>query len=164
LRQHTCKRRFARMQESAFQRWSLTARRSVCFSGRASHAYNPPNPDEPSARPHTVSSDTHIEGRTERRLTAEYVAARALAESARREGVHAAFALPILAQRQVTGVMEFFSREIREPDKDLLRMLTQVGSHIGQFIERKRAEEELDRFFTLSLDLLCLAGFDGYFK
>src|SRR5262249_7848027 len=38
-----------------------------------------------------------------------------------------------------------FSPEIREPDQDILKMFDAVGGQVGQFIERKRAEAELER-------------------
>jgi PAS domain S-box-containing protein len=63
--------------------------------------------------------------------------------TAEREGLHTAFGFPILLGREALGVIEFFSREIRRPDQELLNMLATIGSQIGQFIERKRAEAEL---------------------
>ena len=59
------------------------------------------------------------------------------------EVLHAAFGVPILLGGEVLGVMEFFSHEIREPDRDLLNMMATLGSQIGQFIERKQAEDAL---------------------
>ncbi len=62
---------------------------------------------------------------------------------AEREGLRAAFGFPILLGGEVLGVIEFFSREIRQPDQELLNVLATIGSQIGQFIERKRGEEAL---------------------
>ena len=61
------------------------------------------------------------------------------------EGLHAAFAFPISFRKRFLGVMEFFSREIREPDEDLLKIFASIGSQIGQFIERKEAEAALQK-------------------
>jgi PAS domain S-box-containing protein len=62
---------------------------------------------------------------------------------AREEGVHGAFAFPILLGDQCLGVLEFFSREVREPDEELLWAMAATGSQIGQFIQRREAEAEL---------------------
>jgi PAS domain S-box-containing protein len=64
------------------------------------------------------------------------------AQVAAREGLYGACAFPIILGSEVLGVMEFFSQEIRQPDQLLLDMMTTIGSQIGLFIERQRAEEE----------------------
>ncbi len=56
------------------------------------------------------------------------------------EGLHAAFAFPIQLGSAVYGVMEFFNREIQEPDQALLHQMLSVGSQIGQFMQRKKSE------------------------
>jgi PAS domain S-box-containing protein len=62
---------------------------------------------------------------------------------AAKENLHGAFGFPICVRHEVSGVMEFFSHEIRQPDEALLKMVDAVGTEIGQFIERLRAEEAL---------------------
>ena len=59
-------------------------------------------------------------------------------------GLHGAFAFPITFNEKFLGVMEFFSPEIRQPDAPLLAMFAGIGSQIGQFIERKRAEAKVE--------------------
>jgi two-component system sensor histidine kinase/response regulator len=57
-------------------------------------------------------------------------------------------ALEALA-RQVTAQLE------------LRRRLMELAQAVS---DRTRAQEELDLMFTLSIDMLCIAGFDGYYK
>lgn len=70
------------------------------------------------------------------------------------ERVRSGVGVPILASQRVLGVMEFFSREKRELDKELLRMIANIGTQTGQLMERKLAEEAIreseDRFRTLA--------------
>jgi PAS domain S-box-containing protein len=67
------------------------------------------------------------------------------ASVARSEGLHAAFGFPIMLGGEVVGAMEFFVRERRQSEHELLSVMAILGSQIGQFIEGKRAEEKLRR-------------------
>ncbi|HEY3227443.1 MAG TPA: PAS domain-containing protein [Planctomycetota bacterium] len=77
-----------------------------------------------------------------------------------RSGLHSAFGAPILLGAEILGVLEFFSPEIRPPDVDLLQMIAGVGSQVGQFIERRRAEQEL-RFQKSVLESQSEASIDA---
>ena len=83
-------------------------------------------------------------------------------------GIGAAFALPVRTSGQIVGIIELLASEAREPDLDLLATAESIGSQVGQFIERKRAEgalrESEDRFRTMANSapvMLWVAGPDG---
>jgi PAS domain S-box-containing protein len=67
------------------------------------------------------------------------------AEAAAKVGFHGAFGFPIKVGTEVEGIIELYSREVEEPDEELLKMVTDIGLKIGQFGERARAEEALRR-------------------
>ena len=64
---------------------------------------------------------------------------------AQQDNLHTGFAFPIWMEGQIHGVMEFFSQEPQNPDSALLAVMETIGSHIGQFAERKEAEAEVTR-------------------
>jgi two-component system cell cycle sensor histidine kinase/response regulator CckA len=86
-----------------------------------------------------------------------------------REGLRAAFAVPITVRSEVLGVIEFFSASIAEPDVELLQVMGIIGGQIGQFFEREAAKVELvkaeARYRRLAEQLplvTYIAPLDGY--
>jgi PAS domain S-box-containing protein len=67
------------------------------------------------------------------------------AEAATKAGLNSVVAFPIETSGAFFGVLEFFSVRRQEHDPDLLNMMTAIGSEIGQFIQRRSAEEALRR-------------------
>ena len=85
-----------------------------------------------------------------------------------RHGLRSSFAFPIFDGHKVLGVMQFFCREPKEPDEALVERMSTVGMQIGQFINRKKTEEELQRTEALyrlvvehTQDLVNVVDADG---
>jgi len=92
------------------------------------------------------------------------------ASAASRAGLHGGVIFPVLLDTDALGVVEFFSRAARERDEAQLATLSAIGSQIGQFIKRRRAEvalraseERWRRLFETSAAGMALEGLDGVF-
>jgi two-component system sensor histidine kinase UhpB len=60
-------------------------------------------------------------------------------------GLRTAMAFPIQRAGDFIGVLEFFTAHRMEQEPNLLNMMTAIGSEIGQFFHRRRAEDDLRR-------------------
>jgi PAS domain S-box-containing protein len=84
------------------------------------------------------------------------------------EGLHAAFGFPVTLAGGILGVVEFFSRTIREPDQPLLHTMATIGAQLGQYVERQRTGSELvesearkTAMFESALEAIITMGEDG---
>ena len=58
-------------------------------------------------------------------------------------GLKTGVAIPILSRRKVIAVLEFFMRESRSQNEQLVNVIVAVAAQLGLMMERKRAAEQL---------------------
>ena len=79
-------------------------------------------------------------------------------DTARRSRLRAALAIPVRSGEDTLGVLAVFADVVEDPEDGLVALLSGIAAHIGQFLERRRAED-LQRQLTRSKDdYLALVG------
>ncbi|HCY62538.1 MAG TPA: hypothetical protein DHV59_06860 [Oxalobacteraceae bacterium] len=62
------------------------------------------------------------------------------AKVAAANGLHGCLAFPLQAAGEILGIMEFFSLQPHEADRETMQSAHFIGRHIGQFFQRKQVE------------------------
>jgi PAS domain S-box-containing protein len=74
------------------------------------------------------------------------------AEAARESGLRTGIAFPAASGGEVRGVLEFFARELRPSDPEVLCLLPSVSGHVAGFVATRGALEEHQGRFQAVLD------------
>ncbi len=85
-------------------------------------------------------------------------------KAAKASGLKAALGLPLLHHGKVVGVLVFGTKETGSKLSHLQEFFEELQTYMGTELMRKQLEEELSRIFGAAPDIICVAGFDGYFK
>lgn len=79
-------------------------------------------------------------------------------------GLHSVLGFPVAIGSETLGVIECFSDRYQEPDDNLLQLMSAIGSQIGQFLERKQTEEELQASQALFQSFMNYSPINAYIK
>jgi len=79
-------------------------------------------------------------------------------------GLKTVLGLPLIFQDTVVGVLVLGSSKQMEYEDSYSSFYTGLTELLGSEIQRKQIEQELAEIFNAAPDIICLAGFDGYFK
>lgn len=75
------------------------------------------------------------------------------AQIAAAAGFKSAIGMPIKMNDEFFGIIEFFSSSLIPKERELIQMFEAIGSEIGQFLQRQRAEIERERLLTQEMTL-----------
>jgi PAS domain S-box-containing protein len=78
--------------------------------------------------------------------------------TARESGLHAALAVPVRGSDGMLGVVAFFGRDVEEPQTPLISVLLGMAAQIGQFVQRRRIAEKVERLARSEEEYVALVG------
>lgn len=79
-------------------------------------------------------------------------------------GIKSVVGIPIFYNNEVIAIFAFFSKTELQSSLFNNNLLNTISHQIGAYIQKNKSENELNMFFNISPDLICIAGYDGYFK
>ncbi len=86
------------------------------------------------------------------------------AKAAVRAGFHSAYVIPLKCAGQTHALLLFFLGSQQPPDPRWTDVAGAIAAELAAVFQRERMQEQLNSFFNRSLDMHCLAGFDGFLK
>lgn len=82
----------------------------------------------------------------------------------RNAGFMSSICFPVYSGTELVCVLVFYSTQLNHPLYQITHTLNSLAGKLGPEVKRQKAEEEINRFFDVSPDVLCIAGVDGFFK